>query len=63
MQPLAVGADGKRVPKLERKGIDLLKRQPGQASLSTDQRREILHDTLEPMSSLLLQPIGEQKAK
>ncbi len=49
VQPLAVGTDGKRVPKLERKGIDLLKRQPGPPALSTDQRREILHDTLEPM--------------
>jgi hypothetical protein len=49
VQALAVGDDGKRVPKLERKGVDLLKRQPGQSKLSTEQRREILRDTLEPM--------------
>ena len=49
VKPLTVGVEGMRVPKLERKGIDLLKRRPGQSGLSTEQRREILHNTLEPM--------------
>ena len=49
VQPLAVGRDGKRVPKLERNGIELLKRRPTQSDLSTKQRRELLHHKLEPM--------------
>ena len=49
VQPLAVGHDGKRIPKLEREGIDLLKRHPGQSSLSTEQRQQLLHNSLEPM--------------
>ena len=48
VQPLG-GQDGKRIPKLERESIDLLKRQPGRSSLSAEQRRELLHDMLEPM--------------
>jgi superfamily II DNA or RNA helicase len=49
IQPLALGPDGKRVPKLERESIDLLKRQPAAPYLSIDKRRELLHKTLEPM--------------
>ncbi len=49
VKPLAIGQTGNRIPKLERKGIDLLKRQPGLSSLSTDLRRELLRDTVEPM--------------
>ena len=49
IQPLAVDADGKRIPKLERKGVDLLKRHPAESVLSTEKRKKILHDALEPM--------------
>ncbi len=49
VQPLAVSTEGGRAPKLERKGVDLLNRRPGPAVLAVDQRRELLHDTLEPM--------------
>ena len=49
VQLLAVSAEGGRVPTLERKGIDLLRRQPGPATLSLGQRRELLHDVIEPM--------------
>ena len=48
-KPLIVGADGRRIPKLERNGDDLLKRPPGQSCFSAKQRRELLHNTLEPM--------------
>ena len=49
VQWLAVTAEGRRVPKLERLGIDLLTRPLGPASLALVQRRELLHDTIEPM--------------
>ena len=49
VKQLTVGADGKPVPKLERNGIDLLRRQPARPSFSAEQRRELLHNTLEPM--------------
>ena len=49
VQPLAVSVEGKRVPKLEREGIDLLKREPGQTSLPLEKRQELLRDTIEPM--------------
>jgi len=49
IQALAIDNEGRRIPKLERLGLALLKRQPGQPSLSLEQRREILHETLEPM--------------
>ena len=58
VKPLTVGVNGMRVQKLERKGIDLLKRQPGQSGLSTEQRREILHNTLEPMLQRELHHLG-----
>ena len=49
VQPLAVSAGGRRLPPLEREGVDLLRRQPGTPALSPAQRRELLHDALEPM--------------
>ena len=49
VKPLTVRTDGKRVPILERNGVDLLKRRPEQSGLSTEQRRELLHNILEPM--------------
>ena len=49
VQSLAVTAEGRRVPRLELLGIDLLTRPPGPASLSLEHRRELLHDTIEPM--------------
>ena len=48
-QPPAVAREGKRIPKLGRKGIGLHKRQPGESSLLAEQRREVLHGTLEPV--------------
>ena len=49
VQSLAVSAEGRRVPKLERTGFDLLNRPPGSGSLSLERRRALLHDTIEPM--------------
>ena len=49
VKPLIVGPDGRRVPKLENNGGELLKRPPGMSCLSARQRRELLHNTLEPM--------------
>ena len=49
VRPLAVNADGARVPKLERDGPDLLRRPPNGACFSPERRRELLHDVLEPM--------------
>ena len=49
MQPLAVSVEGKRVPKLEREGINLLKREPSQTSLPLEKRQALLHDRIEPM--------------
>ena len=49
VRTLIVGADGRRIPQLECKGVDLLKRRPGRSRLSAKQRRELLHGTLEPM--------------
>ena len=49
VQPLAVDLTGKRIPQLDHQGMDLLKRPPGQSGMSTEQRQELLHDTLEPM--------------
>ena len=49
VQPLAVSAEGKRLRKLETIGTDLLTRGPGRPVLSIEQRRQLLHDTLEPM--------------
>ena len=49
VHPLSVDLNGKRVPQLDREGIELLKRLPGQSSLSAERRRALLHDTLEPM--------------
>ncbi len=47
--PLAVGAEGRREPKLERLGVDLLNEAPNSANLLVEQRRALLHDTIEPM--------------
>ena len=47
--PLAVTAEGRREPKLERQGVDLLNQPPSSASLLLEQRRALLHDTIEPM--------------
>ena len=49
VQPLAVTPDGKRLPKVERAGAELFSLPPAAAFLSADQRRSLLHDTLEPM--------------
>ena len=49
VQSLAVSTEGRRVPILERRGIDLLKQEPGPPSLSTEQRRQFLHNILDPM--------------
>ena len=49
VQSFAVNVEGRRVPKLEREGVDLLKRNSALASLSLDQRRGLLYDTIEPM--------------
>ena len=49
VQSLAVTAEGRRVPKLERPGIDLLARFPGPSSFSLKHRRALLHDAIEPM--------------
>ena len=47
--PLAVTAEGRREPSLERRGVDLLNQPPSSASLLLEQRRALLHDTIEPM--------------
>ena len=49
VQPFATTAEGKRLPKLEVNAIELLERQPGPPCLSLEERRELLHNTLEPM--------------
>ena len=49
VRSLAVTADGRRLPKLELLGMDLLTRPPGPASLSLQHRRELLHNAIEPM--------------
>ena len=49
VQSLAVSSEGRRVPMLERSGIDLLNQEPGQPSLSTEQRRQLLRNVLDPM--------------
>ena len=49
VQRLAVDVSGRRLPRLERESVDLLTRQPGSPALSPAQRRELLHDALEPM--------------
>ena len=49
VQSLAVSTEGRRIPILERGGIDLLKQEPGQPNLSTEQRRQFLHNILDPM--------------
>ena len=49
VQPLAVTAAGNRLPKVERAGAELFSLPPAAAFLSADQRRSLLHDTLEPM--------------
>ena len=58
VRPLAVNADGTRVPKLERDGPDLLRRPPNGACFSPERRRELLHDVLEPMLQRELQHRG-----
>ena len=49
VQPFAVSGEGLRIPKLEREGVELLKRSPASTCLSLDQRLELLHRTIEPM--------------
>ena len=49
VQPLAVSAAGRRLPTLEAHGADLLRREPAPPTLSLEQRRELLSDTVEPM--------------
>ena len=49
VQPLAVSAAGRRLPTLEAQGADLLRREPAPPTLSFEQRRELLHDIVEPM--------------
>ena len=49
VRPLAINADGARVPKLEREGPELLRRPPNGTCFSPKQRLELLHDVLEPM--------------
>ena len=49
VKPLAISGNGNRVPKLEREDLNVFKRQPGQSHFSVDQRRELLHNKLEPM--------------
>ena len=47
--PLAVSAAGRRLPGLETQGTDLLRKEPAPPTLSLEQRRALLHDTMEPM--------------
>ena len=49
VQPIAITSEGKRVPKLERQGIDLLTRPPDAGGLALEHRRDLLHDIIEPM--------------
>ena len=49
VQPLAVAADGRRLPQLEREGAGLFRRPPGPPALAPAQRRALLRDALEPM--------------
>jgi len=49
VQPLAVNGNGKRDTDLERAGLDLFRRPPGEPGMSTEERKKLLHDTLEPM--------------
>ena len=58
VRPLAINADGARVPKLEREGPELLRRPPNGACFSPKQRLELLHDVLEPMLQRELQHRG-----
>ena len=45
--PLAVSAAGRRLPGLETQGTDLLRKEPAPPTLSLEQRRALLHDTME----------------
>ena len=58
VRPLAVNADGARVPMLERDGSELLLRPPNGTCFSPERRRELLHDVLEPMLQRELQHRG-----
>ena len=49
VQPLAVNAEGRRMTKLERQGVDLLTWPIGPSGLSLERRRALLHDSIEPM--------------
>lgn len=49
VQPLAVAANGRRLPQLERAGADLFRRPPAAPALAPAQRRALLRDAFEPM--------------
>ena len=46
---LAVPANGRRLPQLERAGADLFRRPPAAPALAPAQRRALLRDAFEPM--------------
>jgi len=58
IQPLAIDGQGKRIPTLERQGLELFHHKPCRSDLSLEQRQEILHNTLEPMVQRELQHRG-----
>ena len=49
VRPLAVNRDGARMPELEREGPALLRRPPNGACFSSERRRQLLRDILEPI--------------